>query len=1234
MNGMLYKASPYQKNIIYMTERYAGTPIGNIGGLDCYKRRIPYEMAADILKKMVLMHPAIRLRLRSDGMLYLPPYEEPEILYYDFRDHTEKEIIALANEWLREEIPMYEHNLFELKYIDGPEYSYAFFKFHHLISDGVTFVLMLQEQEQMQNILLSGEALKCKEDTAYIRLLENGEYGSSRLKERAVNWYRNQYTGKNASWKLKETAQSPKAERIAYTVDTKLMHKITDYIKANGIFCETLIYGAVFSYIFAQKKENTAAIGRVLANRTKHTMQSYGLYANTLPLFFEKKPKETTLQYLKRMQCELFEQQKYAAYGYEELAETLGFSESMYDISISYRPKRLFPVDEISVGMELFNGCSEIPLRIFVEELDGQLFITMQYQCECYRKEEIDAIYRRICYLMEQMIAEISPEELSIVTPEDEAIIRQFEQVLALSYEKTVLEEIEGQMMRHPKHPAVLTGKVQITYKELEKRMYQTAFYLKEREICRGDIVSVCLERSTWLTAVLLGIWKAGAAFLTINTVESDDRKATLGEVSRYCITERDIAKIADIDAKKAAESLQACKEEPLRDEAAYLMYTSGTTGTPKAAVISHKSLKLRLQWMLETYGCEEMVLQKTTYTFDVSIWELFLPLMAGMTSYMLKPGAEKFPDQIGDTIEAGAISMLHFVPTMLQAFLREAKSKNKVYPQVKTIICSGEALPAAAVKAAYEIFPDSKIANFYGPTECTIDVLHYPCEKTDIRIPIGKPVANTGAYIVNAKHRLLPPGIEGEICITGDLVGQGYYQMESEAFGSFCDSPAYFTGDYGILDFDGNIYYCGRKDRQYKVRGMRIDLSALEDVLHTHPKVQRAVSTVRNERIEVCCLSDGEIPDLKQWLAKKLPPHQIPAQIYFFSSFPCNKNGKLDEKALWEQARENSRKADRSDTCPINEKEAFLQDVIGKALGIEQMLVTQSFLEAGLDSFSAFGIVTELREHGFTVSYEDFYRYTNIRELAAGGRQQEELLCCLKEKNPDTRKLFLGIPYAGGTPWLYYPLSKHKEFQEYAFYAVSFRGFQRKRVEWIAKETVRRLLETGEYEEYVIFGYCVGSTTAVAIAGELEKRKKKVRLCIAASQPTKGITVGKRVYSCWDFCSKDILRKILERMHGMPGIISEEMTEQFRIDVRRFLDYFNRHKQIPIQGACSLILAEKDVFTPGEQKSLFKWAAFLDKAPADIRVYKIGQGGHFFLQKCKEQAALVIKQAIKTESK
>lgn len=1241
---MVYRSSPYQRNIIYMTERYADTPIANIGGLDCYRRKISYDMAADIFQKMVELHPVMRLRLQKDGTFYLKPYEKIRIPYYDMKEYTEDEIIAMAEQWMKEIIPMYDHDLYDLRYIEGADRSYAFSKLHHVIGDGLTFVLMVKEEEQMQELLLAESEMKSREDflsevcakagriedNRYLKLLEDASYVPQKLRERAKKWYLSCAEFDQVSWKLKEAGQSPEALRVSYLPDAAWMQKITGFVKENGLFYETLIYGAVYSYIFIQKRTKTAAIGRVLANRTKKDMESYGLYANTLPLFISRRETETVKEFLKRIQNMLFEQQKYAGCDYEELADAMGFSEQMYDISISYRPKKLFPADMHNVGLELFNGCSEIPLRIFVDELDGQLHFTLQYQCSCYQREEIDAIYHRLYDLMEQLTRKEEVAELSAVTSEDKAFIHKAVDSKRITYQRSVLEVIEEQMQDNRNKTAVCMAQDKITYEELETRMYQCAYYLRNSGVQAGEIVSVCLDRSLWLSAVLLGIWKAGASFLTINTAESDTRKDTLSAVSSYCITEADIRHMEAIDALEAKRFMQAEQRSVLSEDDAYLMYTSGTSGIPKAAIISQKSLAIRLMWMLETYGCGENVLQKTPYTFDVSIWEIFLPLFAGKTSYMLRPQAERFPDEIGTVITQGKIDMLHFVPTMLQVFLKEAADHHKTYPDVKTMICSGEALSAPLVDQAYEIFPECTVVNLYGPTECTIDVLHHVCKKHEKKIPIGKPVYNTRAYIVNAEHKLLPAGVEGEICITGDLVGKGYYRMQSEAFGSFMGERAYDTGDYGMLGFDGNIYYCGRKDTQHKIRGMRIDLSALEDVLLMHEKIQRAAATVRNNRIEVCCLSEKEIPSLRLWLKKRLPPQQIPAKIYFFSTFPYNKNGKLDETLLWEKAIEQNRMAKAIDVSAQTEREEFLREIIADKLGMASLSVTQSFFEAGLDSLLIFEIVTGLREHGFVISYEDFYRCRNIRELAAGNRGREELLCCLHKGSSDTKKLFLGIPYAGGTPWLYAPLCRQNAFLDYDCYALSLNSCPKKKIEAVARETVKQLLALQEYEEYVLFGYCVGSALAIEIAARLEKSGRKVKLCIAASQIAHGIQVNRCIRSGWDLCNNYMLRKILSAMQGKNEIVSEEMAEQFRVDVRRFLEYFSRKKSLKVQGQCTLLFAKKDPFTGSHKKCRTDWAAFLNKEPSHIRVYEIENGGHFFLRKNSDQAAELISQIIK----
>lgn len=1254
-----------------MTEYYQDTPIANIGGLDCYRRKIPYEMMTAAVKDILQRHPVLRLRLRQDGSFYLPAYKEPEIFCYDRRECSEAAITAMAQTWMKEPFPLYDHDLYEVRYIEGAQEDYAFFKFHHLICDGYTIVMMLREQEQIYDRLLaenktdqmtgkqtgqtekehqnevrekqadqSAEARQDQaaenpqdvEDKAYLVMLGQAEYLSEQRKCRAEEWYE-RYRGTScASWKFKERARKPEAERLSFTIEKSLMKRLQDFAGQHHLFYETLIYGAVFAWIFCRKDTQTAAIGRVLSNRTKQNMKSYGMYASTLPLFLNWNDEEKVTDFLKRIQRELFTQQKYAAYGYQELAEKLGFTETVFDISVSYRSKRLFPADHCSIGKELFSGCSEIPLRIFAEELDGQLYLTLQYQLACYKRSEIENCYRGICGLLQQLTGKEHVSELSALTPEEIRCIHALNDCAYIEAAKTVPQMILAQMHKKPEQTAVCMENGQISYRDLEKRMEQTARYLFRRGVRTGDVVGVCMERSLWLTPVLLGIWKAGAAFVTIGTAESDVRKKKLCQGSRYCITEEDIAYIQNIQTDSRTEDSRITASDTGTDPGAlpaYQMYTSGTTGEPKAAVISHRSLAIRLLWMMQEYECGEKVLQKTPYTFDVSLWELFLPLIAGKISVLLEPGEEKFPAAVGNCIRRKNISMLHFVPTMLQIFLKEAEEENRKYPQVKTLICSGEALTPALVQQAYQVFPESLIANFYGPTECTIDVLHYRCRPGDTKIPVGQPAADTNIYIVSRNRHILPPGSEGEICITGDLVGIGYDGIQSEAFGTFLGQRAYFTGDYGMLGADGMIYYSGRKDRQYKIRGMRVDLLALESVLQTHPQIQQAAAAVKENRIQVCCLAQKEVPHLREWLAEKLPPQQIPAELFWFMEFPHHANGKLDQKLLWEQADAKRQQGTQEKREVLSEKERFFKEVIEEKTGRKNSSVTESFLEAGLDSLRVFEIVTELRSRGIAVSCEDFYRYTTIRELAGRTSADTGILCCLHKGNEQTKKLFLGIPYAGGTPWLFAALGRQKEFGDYACYALSTVGNPHKRVEAFAHEAVRRLLELQSYEEYVVFGYCVGSAIAAEIAAQLEQKGRNVRLCIAAARPVSGIRIGKTVRSYWDFCSDRMMAKILESMCADGTKIPEETAKQFKVDVRRFFVWRAEKKQLPFRGTCTLILAKGDPFTGKKEHCRLGWAAFLGKNPSKIRIFEMKQGGHFFLRKCGSDAVMQIRRAI-----
>ncbi len=349
----------------------------------------------------------------------------------------------------------------------------------------------------------------------------------------------------------------------------------------------------------------------------------------------------------------------------------------------------------------------------------------------------------------------------------------------------------------------------------------------------------------------------------------------------------------------------------------AYVIYTSGSTGTPKGAMNEHRAVVNRLLWMQAEYRLDarDRVLQKTPYTFDVSVWEFFWPLLSGARLIVAKPRGHSDPGYLTGLIRSCGITVLHFVPSMLQAFLDHEDASS--CSSLRHIVCSGEELPMALQSRCLDSIPHARLHNLYGPTEAAVDVTYWECRTDDAsaRVPIGKPIANTRIYILDARREPVPIGVTGDIYIGGIAVGRGYLnrpeltseRFSRDPFADRRDARLYRTGDLGRWRTDGNIEYLGRNDFQVKLRGFRIELGEIEAQIARHPNVREAVVLLRedapgDQRLVAYFTCTPDVPsieDLRAQLRSALPEYMVPAAFVRLESLPLTSNGKLDRRAL-----------------------------------------------------------------------------------------------------------------------------------------------------------------------------------------------------------------------------------------------------------------------------------------------------------------------------------------------
>jgi len=491
---------------------------------------------------------------------------------------------------------------------------------------------------------------------------------------------------------------------------------------------------------------------------------------------------------------------------------------------------------------------------------------------------------------------------------------------------ETLQTLLEKQADLTPNATALVFGEESLSYRQLNERANQLA-HLLISEVNRPDgLVGVCMERSVDMVIALLGIIKAGLAYVPLDPdypeqrlehmLEDADLKVLLTQGAVQSVLPGHSIPMLVLDECGAELDAQATTNPPHRAEAdnlAYVIFTSGSTGRPKGVMNEHRGIVNRLLWMQEEYGLTgaDRVLQKTPFSFDVSVWEFFWPLITGATLVVAKPGGHKDPAYLARLIAKERITTMHFVPSMLQVFLQEPVAAT--CDSLVRVICSGEALPHDLQTRFYNLFAATELHNLYGPTEAAIDVTYWACPREGSKgiVPIGRPVANTHIYIVDECGNPAPVGVPGELWIGGIQVARGYVNRPDLTADRFIPDPfandenarIYRTGDLARYRTDGVIEFLGRIDHQVKLRGFRIELGEIETAVTSMHQVENCCVLYNETKQEITLFYEGneEIPikDLMGSLSKNLPKYMLPRKVHYFDKLPLNPNGKINRTQL-----------------------------------------------------------------------------------------------------------------------------------------------------------------------------------------------------------------------------------------------------------------------------------------------------------------------------------------------
>ena len=1003
----LFPLSYAQQRMWFLNRLTPGSAVYNLP----FALRIKGELNKNIFEKairhIINRHEILRTTFKQDGEKVRQAVSGQAKIALSFSDCPPDAINGFIQQAATKSFDLENGPLGEISLVQtAPDAYVMVMVMHHIISDGWSMGILIREftiiyQALMHNKTHQLPPLKVQyaDFAAWQKKWLRGE----RLQQQLAFWKKH-LTSSPPVLELRGDKPRPRqlSARGAQTytrIDNAVWIKLKELATKNGLTDFMMVLGLFYLLLHHYTRQDDICIGTPVANRNRAEIEPLiGFFVNTLVLRASFDANETAEEFFAKIKQTALDAYAHQDIPFEMLVQELQPSRDMsrsplFQAFFTHTPKSgaMPELDNLRFEpVELKVETAKFELSLFTQESNDGLNITFEYNSDLYSDTFIQRLAGHFVHLAKQWamkdIKAINQPQL-LTEKERRLILEQFNNTAKRYPAAQPLTALfEEQAQKTPQATALLYNDQQITYDKMHKRALVLAGLLQEKGVQNGDFVGLCIERSPELVIGMYAILLCGAAYVPLDPDYPQERL-------RYMVEDSRASLILSSQTTAGSEALQESNvlivdtsitpdksfEQPVIDvdSPAYMIYTSGSTGKPKGVVIHHRAIWNRLQWMQETFTltAKDRVLQKTPYSFDVSVWEFFWPLQTGATLVIAEPGGHKDPNYLQKLIRQAQITTIHFVPSMLQAFLNMAKIS--ACTSLKRVICSGEALPRELVR---QFFQQSKaeLHNLYGPTEAAVDVTWWACSPDDAyaSTPVGFPIANTQIYIMDEMGRLLPPGVAGELVISGVQVALGYHnrpQLTSEKFipDPFSGDPSarmYRTGDLARYLPNGAIEFLGRIDHQVKLRGLRIELGEIENALKTLDSVEDAVVLVKDfpggdQRLAAYVQSAQalETEQIQNHLSASLPDYMVPALYVRLDAIPLTPSGKVDRRALL--AMETGAMPQKEYVQPANATEQAIADIFADLLGVEKVGATDSFFELGGHSLLATRLVAKCKD-------------------------------------------------------------------------------------------------------------------------------------------------------------------------------------------------------------------------------------------------------------------------------
>lgn len=954
-------------------------------------------------------------------------------------DDAEERARAIASEETRRPFDLQQGPLLRACLLRlNPQDHILLMTLHHIIFDGWSRGILAREMSEIYAAFRRGEPSPLPpprlQYADYASWQQN--YLSGKRYEKQLAYWKEHLTGAPGTLELPTDRPRPltpsvEGASIEFSLPADLVSRANALATENRASLFMVLIAAYQALLSRYTGLDDIVVGIPTANRSRSEVEGLiGPLVNNLALRLDLAGDPTFRELLSRareMALNAFSNQDMP---FEKLVQEISPDRNLgqnplFQVVFSLQNASREAFDLAGVEVSVFRKSlttAKFDLSAFLTQSGNTISGRVEYKTDLFDQTTIDRFIGHYLVMLEAIVENPDARiaELPLLTRNEREQLITGWNATQHDYprERSLHQFIEEQVERTPNAPALVFEKTVLSYSELNARANRLAHRLRNMGVGPEKLVGVCAVRSIEMVVGLLGIIKAGGAYLPIDPEYPRDRIAVVLEDAEPVVL-LTLERVAGILPDHSIPTIcldrdwSTLANEPSANPAvvttgkdqAYVIYTSGSTGRPKGVPNVHEGIVNRLLWMQHAYGLTEQdrVVQKTPFSFDVSVWEFFWPLMTGACLVVARPDGHKDPVYLVDLIRAEKITTIHFVPSMLRAFL-EYKNAHQC-ASLRRVICSGEALTTDLQDRFFEKL-GAELHNLYGPTEASVDVSYWECKphSKGVSVPIGKPIWNTQLYILDRLLQPVPIGVAGELHIGGVGLARGYLkrpELTAEKFirDPFSSDPAarlYKTGDLTRFLPDGNIEYLGRIDHQVKIRGLRIELGEIEATLAQHPAVQSSIVTAREDvpgdkRLVgyVVRAKDAQQPgnalviaSLREFLREKLPAYMVPNDFVMLDHFPMLPNGKLNRRAL--PAPDSAANSASSYEEPRGEEESMLAAIWREVLKLEKVGRNDNFFNVGGHSLLAVRLFSRIEAAtGRNVPLNALFTAPTIAELA-----------------------------------------------------------------------------------------------------------------------------------------------------------------------------------------------------------------------------------------------------------